>query len=156
MVPASVQSNLNRPFWDVQSARHLGLGEIPKIPQQQGLFLNWCEYGQALLEGDPVVERGDVVLDRGLRDVGALMLGGATAPLDQPVGLVAGDLREPRIGPADGRSCVGGAPRAEQCFLRRFLSVLAVMEDPPRLVDAASAGGMPILGASLHYSKSGV
>ena len=156
MVPASVQSNLNRPLWDVQSACHLGLGEITKIPQQQGLFLNWRQHGQALLEGDPVVERGDVVLERDLRDVGAFVLGGAMAPLDQAIGLVAGDLGEPRVGPADGRSCIGGAPHAEQGFLRRFLSVLAVMEDAARLVDAASARGMPILGASLHYSKSGV
>ena len=156
MFPAAVQPNLDRPLGDVESAGNLSLRQVRKISQNQGLFFGKSQFVEGLLAGDLVDQRRDPVLGDRRHGADALVLGVPPAPVDEPIGLVARDRGQPGIGPVDGRACVGGTSSTQQCLLRGLLGVLAVMEHAAGLTDAAPACGMPILGASLHYSKSGV
>jgi hypothetical protein len=106
-----MQANLNGPKGKVQVMGHLGLGQVPCVPQGNSLALTGPERREHLLERDRVHYRGDGIA--GLRRrLYSLALGRPPATVADSVGLVARDRRQPRVTMLRHPSRAAGAPGA--------------------------------------------
>ena len=129
----------------------LGLGQVARVPQGDNLALTGPERREHLLERDRVQEGGDGIAGLGWR-LCSLQLGRPAATVADSVGLVAGDRRQPRLPVLRHASRTAGAPGAYQRLLNRFLGVVAVAQDAPRLAQATPPRALPIPISSNHCS----